>query len=116
MRTRSPVRRIVLVLLAMAHFSVPTLAAVAHAQLAQAETNDVARAHVEDLGQHRSTSAHPESCVFCQLLGRHMLSAADLMMHATGAVRAARPQVHSQEVHSRTSAARPSSRAPPAQS
>lgn len=116
MRTRSPVRGIVLVLLAMAHLSVPTLAAVAHAQLARAEASDVAQAHVEDLGQHRSASAHPESCVFCQLLGRHMLSEADLVMQTAGAVRAAPPQGRSEDVHSRTPAARPSSRAPPAQS
>lgn len=100
----------------MAHLSVPALGTVAHAQLARAQTSDVAQVHVEDLGRHQSAPTHPESCAFCQLLGRDMLAEADPVMQAEGAVRAAPPQGLRQDVHSRTPAARPSSRAPPAQS
>ena len=116
MRTRSPVRRIVLGLLAVAHLSVPTLAAVAHAHLARSQASDATQAHVEDLGQHRSAPTHPESCVFCQLLGRAMLAEAEQVAQVEGAVRAAPPLAIRQDVHSRTATARASSRAPPAQS
>ena len=116
MRTRSPVRRIVLGLLALAHLSVPMLAAVAHARLARAQASDIAQVHVEDMGAHQSAPTHPESCVFCQLLGRFMWAGADQKLEAQGAVRAVAPLALREDVQLRTPAAQPSSRAPPAQS
>lgn len=100
----------------MVHLSVPTLATVAHAQLARAQAGDIAQAHVEDLGQHRSLPTHPESCLFCQLLGRDMLAESEQAAQAEGAVHAAPPLALRQDVQSRASDARPSSRAPPSQS
>jgi hypothetical protein len=116
MRTRSPVRRIVLSLLALVHLSVPTLATVVHARLARSGASEPTGVHVEDLGQHRSVRTHPESCVFCQLLGRDMLAEAEQAAQAEGAPHTAPPPAIRQDVHSRTATARPSSRAPPAQS
>ncbi|MBI5600115.1 MAG: hypothetical protein HY944_00965 [Gemmatimonadetes bacterium] len=115
MGTRSPVRRLVLALLAMAHLSVPTLAAVAHARLAGTQASDAGQVRVEDQGRHQSAPAHPESCLFCQLLGRDMLAASGPPAEADRAGRSAPPPAIRQDVLSRTPAARPSSRAPPAQ-
>jgi len=115
MRARSPVRRIVLGLLAMVHLSVPTLATAAHSQLVRAHASDAAQAHVGELGQHRSAPAHPESCVFCKVLGRDVLAESEQVAQALGAVRAVPPLALRQDVQSRALTARPGSRAPPAQ-
>ncbi len=116
MRTRSPVRRIVLGLFAVVHLSVPTLAAVVHAWQSQASAVDEERVHVEDLGRRHSVPTHPESCVLCQMLGREMLAAAERVAWAEGTAGSETPPHGRRDVHSRTATAGPSSRAPPTQS
>lgn len=116
MRTRSPVRRVILGLLALVHLSVPAVAAVVHARQSQASVAGTERVHVEDLGRRDAVPTHPESCALCQLLGREMLVEAELAAWAESAARPAPPPRGRPDVHTRTATAGPSSRAPPAQS
>lgn len=116
MRTCSPVRRVILGLLAVVHLSVPTVAAVVHARLSQASVAGAERVHVEDMGRRDAVSTHPESCALCQLLGRETLAEAEQAAQAENAARPAPPPRGRRDVHARTATAGPSSRAPPVQS
>ena len=66
----SPLRRLLVVLLAVVQVGAPVLATAAHAALARAVAGDVERLHVEAPGQRHAPLDHPESCVLCQIVGR----------------------------------------------
>jgi hypothetical protein len=65
----SPLRRLLVVLLAIVQVGAPVLAAVAHAHLAR-QAGGVARVHAEEPEHQHAPPDHPESCVLCQALSR----------------------------------------------
>ncbi|MBM3908565.1 MAG: hypothetical protein FJ363_10895 [Gemmatimonadetes bacterium] len=109
----SPLRRLLLVLLAVVQVGSPVLATVAHAQMARATTEDVARVHVEEPGERHAPPGHPESCVVCQMLARTLAVPAEptalCSLHVLETVEPTR----SEQLAARAPTARIRTRAPP---
>jgi len=110
----SPLRRLLLVLLAVVQGGSPVLATVAHAQMARATTEDASRVHVEEPGQRHAPPGHPESCVVCQMLARALAVPAEPTALCSHHVLESVEPPDSEQLAARAPSARIRTRAPPA--
>jgi hypothetical protein len=114
MSPRSPLRRLLLALLAVVQVGAPVLATAAHAQFSRASAGEVAQVHAEESGHRHAPPEHPESCVLCQMLGRSLAVPVEPVAVSKGTLPEMAPASDVEGVDAREPRACIRPRAPPA--